>query len=136
MTGTDTEPSGKKEPGQELVWEEYRHRHDLCWRLIVQTTIAAILIYVVPYVQRDVAAKLQYFMVALPLIGITLVVFALRRFRSEEEHLERVRRKHWSTKEAEHGSFRRDAQLFLSALIALGIVNIAAICIVWLPRLP
>jgi hypothetical protein len=127
--------SGKTEPSQELVWDEYIHRHALCWRLIFQTTIAAILIYVAPYVERDVAVKVRYFVVVLPLIGIALVVFALRRLLSEEEHLERVRQKHWSTKEREHSSFRRDAKFFLLALVGLGVANIAAICIVWVPRL-
>jgi Na+/melibiose symporter-like transporter len=136
VTSTNSEPSGEHGPDDELVWEEYQHRHDLCWKLIFQTTIAVIVIYVVPYVERDVAAKLQYFMVFLPVIGIALVVFALRRFLSEEEHLERVRQKHWSTKGVEHSSFRRDATFFLGALIALGVVNIAAICLVWVPRLP
>jgi Na+/melibiose symporter-like transporter len=131
----DHEPSGNEEPSEQLVWEEYQYRHDLCWRLIFQTTIAAILIYVVPYVERDVAAELQYFMLALPVIAIALVLFALRRFLSEEEHLERVRQKHWSTRKRDHSSFRRDAKWFLIALMALGVVNIAAICIVWVPRL-
>jgi hypothetical protein len=131
----DHGPSGKKELSQELVWDEYKHRHALCWRLIFQTTIAAILIYVAPYVERDVAVKVTYFMVVLPLIGIALVVFALRRVLSEVELLERVRQKHWSTTGREHSSFRRDAKFFLRALILLGVANIAAICIVGVPRL-
>jgi hypothetical protein len=131
----DHGPSGKKGPSQELVWDEYKHRHALCWRLVFQTTIAAILIYVVPYVERDVAVRVRYFMVFLPVIGIALVVFALRRFLGEHDLLATVREQHWSTCKLEHSSFRRDAKWFLLALIGLGVVDIAAICIVWVPRL-
>jgi hypothetical protein len=136
MTRTHGEHSGEHDPDAQLVWDEYVHRHELCWRLIFQSTIATILIYVVPYVRRDVAAKVGYFMVSLPVIGIALAWFAWRRFLSEDDLLQLVREKHWSTKKrAGHSSFKHDATIFLWALIGLGVVNVAALCIVWIPRL-
>ena len=122
-------------PDPQLVWDEYKHRHNLCWRLVLQTTVAAILIYVVPYVQQDVAAKVRYGMVVLPLIGIALVVFGLVRFAGEYQLLRKVREKHWSTAEMTDSAFQRDATCFLIALILLGVANIAVICTVWVPRL-
>jgi hypothetical protein len=135
MPSKNAERSGNKDPHPELVWAEYQYRHDLCWRLIFQTTIATILIYVAPYIERDVAVKLRKWMVLLPLIGIALVVFALLRFLSEDNLLKTVREHHWSTRDVKHSSFRRHATLFLLALIALGVLDIVAIWRVWVPRL-
>jgi hypothetical protein len=134
MTGSNVDPSRKERPAPDLVWDEYKYRHDLCWRLILQTTVGAILIYVVPYVENDIATELQCSMVALPAIGIGLVWFGLTRLQKEQELLSQVREHHWYPIE-EEGSFQRDARRYLGALILLGIADIVVICTIWVPHL-
>jgi hypothetical protein len=125
-------------PNPDLVWDEYKYRHDICWKIILQTTVGAVLIYVVPYIEQDVAAQVRYWMVVLPVIGIVFLMFGLARFRKEEELLAHVRAHHWSRQRASRhhaGSFKRHATWYMCALIALGVLNIVVICAVWVPRL-
>ncbi|HXD11604.1 MAG TPA: hypothetical protein VN653_16180 [Anaerolineales bacterium] len=37
-----------------FLWDEYRYRHDLCWRLIFQITTAVVAILIVPYIQPTI----------------------------------------------------------------------------------
>jgi hypothetical protein len=69
----------KVAPNCELIWEEYKHRHDLCWNLIFRLTYVVVIISVVPYIKPDVAHKLGFCIVTLPIIGIALTVFGLLR---------------------------------------------------------
>jgi hypothetical protein len=128
-------PSREKDPDPQLVWDEYKYRHDLCWRLIFQITVGAILIYVVPYIERDVATRLECWMVALPAIGIVFVGFGWLRLRTEQDLLVRLRKEHWYEIK-EKGSFKRHATVYLGALILLGVVDIVVICVIWVPNLP
>jgi hypothetical protein len=130
MTASNVDPSRSEGPSPDLVWDEYKYRHDICWRLILQATVGAILIYVFPYVEKDVATELQCWMVALPLIGIGFVGFVLSRLQKEQELLSRVRAHHWYPIE-EGGSFQRDARRYLGALILLGIADVVVICTIW-----
>jgi hypothetical protein len=82
----------RQEPGP--IWDEYKYRHDLCWRLIFQITTAVVVISVIPYIEEDVASTLQRWIIALPVIGILLVLFGLARLRGEIELLDMVKTKH------------------------------------------
>jgi hypothetical protein len=36
-----------------LLWDEYKYRHDLIWKLVFQLTTAVILINTAPYLEAD-----------------------------------------------------------------------------------
>jgi hypothetical protein len=71
------------------VWEEYRYRHDLIWRLLFRMTAAAVLLSIAPFTIDDLVAKRAGAWVdALPAIALALVaiswlvlVFELRMFK-------------------------------------------------------
>jgi hypothetical protein len=126
-----------------LIWDEYKYRHEHCWKLIFQITIAVVVIYIVPYIRDDVAGKLQYWIIVVPLIGIALTLFGLVRLRRELDLLDPIRNKHRelhrSLYDMDSGggkeSFKLHATIYMAALVALGIVNIFVIWRVWLPGL-
>ena len=78
----------------DLVWDEYKYRHDLCWRLVFQITAAVVAAYVVPYIEEGIANKLGYWILALPSIGVSLALFGWMRLRREQRILDRVRKEH------------------------------------------
>ncbi len=126
-------------PNKELIWDEYKHRHDLCWRLIFQLTTAVVIISVVPYIKPDVDAKLAFWIVALPIIGIALTVFGLLRLRRELALLSRIRARHRKLQgllyQDEETHFSAHATAYLMCLIALGVVDTFVILVIWLPQL-
>jgi hypothetical protein len=127
------------------IWDEYKYRHDLCWRLVFQITTAVVVISVVPYIQQDVASTLQGWIIALPVIGIFLALLGLARLRKELDLLRKVTMKHRELLERnysglsyspEKDSFRRDVLAYMLSLVLLGAANVVVISAVWLPRLP
>jgi hypothetical protein len=125
-----------------LVWDEYKYRHDLCWRLVFQLTAAVVALNIVPYVQEHVAATLHYWVLSLPAIGLALALFGRERLRREHDILDRVRRRHrvmhyphlyGSDFVSETGSFKRHTDWYLTALAILGIANMVMIIWKWLP---
>jgi hypothetical protein len=128
----------------ELIWDEYKHRHDLCWRLVFQLTFAVVIISVVPYIKPSVAQELGSWIVALPIIGIALTVFGLLRLRRELALLSVIRARHRDLQGLSNQDgktrfrktrFSLHATLYLFCLIALGFVNLYVILCVWLPKL-
>jgi hypothetical protein len=126
----------------DLVWDEYKYRHDLCWRLVFQITAAVVAIYVVPYIEEGIANQLGYWILALPSIGVTLAVFGWLRLRREQDLLDDLRNRHrelhpnlYRLKASYKGdSFNRHTDLYLLSLAILGLVNLGVIIFVWLPR--
>jgi hypothetical protein len=127
------------EPNSELIWDEYKHRHDLCWRLVFQLTYVVVIISVVPYIRPDVAQKLSFWIVALPIIGIALTVFGLVRLRSELGILRVIRARHRELQglsyQDEETRFSVHATAYLICLLALGVVDAFVILLIWLPQL-
>ncbi len=39
------------------LWEEYRYRHDLIWRLLFRMTAVAVLLSIAPFTIDELAAK-------------------------------------------------------------------------------
>jgi hypothetical protein len=62
------------EQDEDRIWDEYKYRHDLCWRLVFQLTTAVVIISVVPYIKPDVAKQLGSIIAVLPIIGIALTL--------------------------------------------------------------
>lgn len=83
------------------VWEEYRYRHDLIWRLLFRMTAAAVLLSIAPFTIDDRVVKRAGARVdALPAIALALVaiswlvlVFELRMFKPIDGVYKEVRQK-------------------------------------------
>jgi len=58
-----------------FLWEEYRYRHELCWKLIFQTTAAVVIILIIPFTQTDITKTIKYWIVCVPLIALALLLF-------------------------------------------------------------
>jgi hypothetical protein len=92
------------QPNAQLIWLEYRYRHDLRWKLIFQIPTAVVVLSVVPYVEQDVAAKLRGWIVALPGIAIALAAFGWFQLRKELDGLDWTRSKHRTLQDRDSGS--------------------------------
>jgi hypothetical protein len=140
--------SQPQDPGP--IWDEYKYRHDLCWRLVFQLTTAVVVISVIPYIQKDVAATLQGWIGALPVIGIFLVLLGLARLRGEIELLDKVKTKHRELLCRNYGlrypptaegfsrhfrGFKNHVTWYLVSLALLGVANVGVIWFEWLPSL-
>jgi hypothetical protein len=77
-----------------FLWEEYSYRHDLCWKLIFQTTAVVILILVIPFTKIDIVKIVNYWIISLPSIATVFLVFMYCRMTKELSLLEKVRTKH------------------------------------------
>lgn len=57
------------------LWEEYKYRHELCWKLIFRVTASAVVLSVVPYVlQCNVLKGLGKLVLLGPALAIGLIV--------------------------------------------------------------
>jgi hypothetical protein len=126
-------------PNCELIWEEYKHRHDLCWNLIFRLTYVVVIISVVPYIKPDVAQKLGFWIVTLPIIGIALTAFGLLRLHKELAILSVIRARHRNLQgllyyDQETG-FSAHATRYLFCLLGLGVINTFVILCKWLPQM-
>jgi len=59
------------------LWEEYRYRHDLIWRLAFRMTAAAVLLSLAPFTIDDLAEeRVRGWVDALPAIALALVAIS------------------------------------------------------------
>jgi hypothetical protein len=126
----------------ELVWDEYKYRHDLCWRLVFQYTAAIVSLNVAPYVAERVAAAFDYWILLLPAIGLFLAWVGRQRLSGEHDLLDRVRRRHRALHYPSlygadimpgEGSLRRHTDWYMSGLAFGALVNMIMIVWKWLP---
>jgi hypothetical protein len=137
-------PESCKSEDRSVVWEEYKYRHDLCWRLVLQTTLAVVALHAVPYVNREVTLELGVAVVMVPIIGVILSGFAWLRLRSEHALLDRIRHQHRTLNpdlygdgaplsKAEQSTFKLHSDVYLGSLVLLGCANIVVIVTLWVP---
>ena len=97
----------------EFLWNEYKYRHELIWKLIFQITTAVIAISIVPYISdMTIVKSLNNYIVALPIIGVGLTVFGWFRIRKEIDIMNRVKAKHRKFHESEYKSSITQMVLF------------------------
>ena len=59
------------------LWEEYRYRHDLIWRLLFRMTTVAVLLSIAPFTIDDLAKEaVGAWVNALPALALTLVAIS------------------------------------------------------------
>lgn len=79
----------------QVLWNEYKYRHDLVWRVIFQVTAAAVILSVAPYLApEEVVYYLRVWLLAAPVLACVLVVFSMRVVNTEQDILDKVRSAH------------------------------------------
>jgi hypothetical protein len=135
--GKDTEIEKAK-----LLWDEYKYRHEHCWKLVFQITAAVVIISIIPYIKVDIATSLRYWIVSLPALGTVLTLFSMCRLRRELHILGKITRRHRELQRdlqgiehvESHSTFSRDVQLYFGVLTIVGAINIIVIVLVWIPH--
>ena len=123
-----------------LIWDEYKYRHEHCWKLIFQITIAVVIISIIPYSQVHVGQRLREWIVLLPIVGGALTVFGLARLNGEMKILDKLRTKHRKTQNELHGIeygeedvlFTRHVHMYLGFILMLEIVNAIVLLCLWI----
>jgi hypothetical protein len=67
----------------ELLWDEYKYRHEHCWKTLFRLTSAAVLLGLVPYLDVNLPHGLHYIRLGPPVLSVALIVFAMFRMRRE-----------------------------------------------------
>ena len=126
-----------------LIWDEYKYRHEHCWKLVFQITTAVVAVSVIPFTDNAIAISLRYWIVALPALGFVLTLFSLPRMSNELDLLDKIRQRHRELQANLQGiiykerrsTFSRDVRLYLGALALISVIDILAIVFVWIPSL-
>lgn len=78
----------------ELLWAEYRYRHEHIWATIYKITTAVVTISIVPYLNINVVHALGYKVLLLPVLGVLLAIFSLLRMFSELKLFLKIKKKY------------------------------------------
>jgi hypothetical protein len=88
----EVDPGVKK---WELLWDEYKHRHDLVWRVVLQITTAAVVLSVVPYLApKPVVLHLGLWVLSAPALAFLSVSFSMMVVYNELVLLGKIRTAH------------------------------------------
>jgi hypothetical protein len=74
-----------------FLWDEYKYRHELCWKLLFQITTAVVIILTVPYVRPEIAKPVGKLF--LPVLALALSLLSILRLRGEIKILGLIRKK-------------------------------------------
>lgn len=123
-----------------LIWDEYKYRHELCWKLLFQLTFAVVVVSLVPYTPPSEMIELKWATILLPITGLGLTILSIRRMETEIKLWKKIKAKHdtiritldMAEKQTEDSrDFGKDIMFVLWALFALGIVNIIILVLLW-----
>ncbi len=78
----------------QLLWEEWKYRHELFWRSLFRWGTAATLITVAPWVQTDLVDKLGLMVLFFPFLASLIAVFASWHVAAEYSRLRKVDRRY------------------------------------------
>ena len=136
--------SNQKLEELKLLWEEYKYRHDLVWRVIFQLTAAIVILSVIPYVSKDVAQVLKWGILSLPLLSLALTVLGFFLIRNELDLFYGIKNdfrdrqgelfpniKHESGADV----FRGLVTFYFISLLVLTLINFFLILLVWIPKI-
>lgn len=123
-----------------LIWDEYKYRHEHCWKLIFQITVAVVVVSIIPYTQAHIGERLREWIVILPLVGVALTLFGLQRLNSEMDILEKLRATHRTIQRELHGIehgveaslFRLHVKVYLVFILLLEMINVAVLLSLWI----
>lgn len=139
MENNDTEILEKTK----LLWEEYRYRHELCWKLIFQTTAAVVIILIIPFIKTEIMCAIHYWIIAVPLIALAFLFLIYRCLTRELLLLQKIRVKYRELQkklyDIDHNinddMFSYNVKLYLVTLGLLSIIEVIIILFVWIPNI-
>ena len=77
----------------QYLWDEYKYRHDLIWRLLFKVTAVATTLSIAPFGIKDLVAEQVGLWVAfLPVLAALMVVASWPIFRTELRRFQEVKR--------------------------------------------
>ena len=137
-----------------LLWDEYKHRHDLVWKLIFQITAAAVVLSVVPYLAPEpIVRYIGRGVLIAPALASILVLFSMAVVYNELILLGKIRTAHRRLQKnlfgIRHKIPRKNNQkvdrgvllslfgiwtfVYLFILAGLSLVNVVICAIYWVP---
>lgn len=126
----------------QVLWEEYKHRHDLVWKVVLQITTAVVILSVVPYLAPNtVVSYLWWWVLAAPALAFALGLFSTVVMNNELSLLGKIRTAHRRLQGSIFGVhhdipqkgpdlFRRYVKVYLIVLVVLSLIN-GLVCAVW-----
>jgi hypothetical protein len=129
----------------QYLWEEYKYRHDLIWQRIFRFTAAVTLISIIPYVQQDIARKLETWILIAPLLATILAGFVLVVMWYELQLFGKIKQAYWRQQnkllddDLKHeldkkSRFRCFVLSYLFSLVMLSVANGLIVRCVWIPK--
>ena len=130
-----------------LIWEEYRHRHELCWNLIFRITIVTSTLSIIPYLDDVIIKGTESIVLFTPVIGILVFLFGGYRLYRELKLFEKIKFLHREFQNKIYGDlykeqfgkdlhkpknrsdFTKHVALYLIMLFALALINFAVLLI-------
>ncbi|MGH1484262.1 MAG: hypothetical protein ACRBM6_37275 [Geminicoccales bacterium] len=142
----------------QYFWDEYKYRHDLCWRTVYKISFAVVVLAAIPYVRDDLTNALNCWMlfpaglgVLASILGMFVVWNELDRFakiKTSYRHLQNLFWRRFSPNDKEKSpnsdidfseangvSFRAYVIIYLTGLVFLGLVNVVFLMTRWTPCL-
>jgi len=83
LRGEGTDTSTIVVSDLEHLWDEYKYRHDLCWRAVYKIVTAVVLLSVIPYIRDELTYVLGRSMVVPPVLGVMLAAFGICMLKNE-----------------------------------------------------
>lgn len=138
------------------LWDEYKYRHDLCWRTVYRALFAVVFLAAIPYVRIDLAKALNFWMIIPTVLGVFIAVLSifvvsneLERFGKIKDSYRELQNFFWNHltdhdkerkflnerdfSEANTTNFRSYVKLSLVGLLAFSVANCLFLLISWLP---
>jgi uncharacterized membrane protein YjgN (DUF898 family) len=140
----------------QYLWDEYKYRHDLCWRTVYRASFAVVFLAAIPYVRLDLAKALNFWMIIPTGLGVFVAVLSifvvsneLERFGIIKDSYRELQNLFWSQiknhdkekkfindrdfSESKATNFRSYVKLSLVGLLLFSIANCWFLLMKWLP---
>jgi hypothetical protein len=124
-----------------LLWDEYKYRHEYCWRTVFQLTTAIVILSVIPYVHKDIVMILTWGILALPVLSLALALFSLFLMNRELDSLRKIKDEYrklqatlFEIRYTRKSMFKSVFLMYLLTLVFLSLVNLWLVARIWIPR--
>jgi hypothetical protein len=129
-----------------LLWEEYRYRHDLIWRLLFRVTAVATALSIAPFGIEDlVKSELGFWVTFLPVLGVLTILGSGLIFDRENRRFNEIKAPYRNALNQAAGQevhplrkpdlFERFLFPYLGCLLILELVIVALVWFKWYPSI-
>ena len=115
----------------DLIWDEYKYRHQHCWNTIFKLTLAVVAIAVLPFTQEKAVCALGGWILVLPALALALSSLGSVVVYRELRVLRAIRTRHRYT-QGTTAELGRDwfTPLVMVYLVALSLAAALSLCVV------